>query len=481
MSKIIEDKLIFAAKNNFNVLLIGHAGVGKTSMVKSVFESLNIKYLYYSCPTMDPWVDFVGVPHEVQDENGVKYLDLVRPKAFAYDEVEAIFMDEYNRSNQKIRNSVMELMQFKSINGKKFNNLKLVWAAINPSQDDGSGKKYDVDEIDPAQLDRFDIHIDIPYELNKKYFKEKYPEYAQATIEWWNALPTIQQQQISPRRMDKALNVYQAGGDINWALPKGINTSSLLIAISSGTFIERVEKCFNEQDEEKTKALMLEDDNVLSKYMDIIFKNNNYINYFMQYINDEKLVSLISNYNTNIINYVLKEEIAEKRLDLINTILKRKCLKKKTLDEFKAVYYKISSKLLQDQKIDVDLNTCVDPNFGVKFESITNSSLYITRVSSNDSTSNDRKNALNILQKLNGGIYQLVDENILKKIVLSIDNIVWITRTIDHDSWIFLAKMLNSCLYQSKRINVNINFKNLKCLDYFNQSVHTKDIMSNYE
>ena len=93
----IEDKLKFAAKNELNVMLIGHAGVGKTSIVKNIFEELGLKYLYYSASTMDPWVDFVGVPHEVTGEDGVKYLDLVRPKAFAYDDVEAIFLDEYNR------------------------------------------------------------------------------------------------------------------------------------------------------------------------------------------------------------------------------------------------------------------------------------------------------------------------------------------------------------------------------------------------
>ena len=62
------------------------------------------------------------------DDNGNSYLDLVRPQEFQDDEVEAIFMDEFSR-HKKVRNAVMELIQFKSINGRKFKNLKIVWAA----------------------------------------------------------------------------------------------------------------------------------------------------------------------------------------------------------------------------------------------------------------------------------------------------------------------------------------------------------------
>ncbi len=141
-----QENLDFWIKNHYNVLFVGEAGVGKTSIVKSCFEKHNLRWLYYSASTMDPWVDLVGIPKEVKLPDGTSYLDLIRPKEFQSDEVEALFFDEFNRSHKKVRNAVMELIQFKSINGKKFNNLKIVWAAINP--DDGN---YDVEKLDPAQ------------------------------------------------------------------------------------------------------------------------------------------------------------------------------------------------------------------------------------------------------------------------------------------------------------------------------------------
>ncbi len=135
----------FWVQNNLNVLFRGKHGVGKTAVVINTFNRHKLKWKYFSASTLDPWVDFVGVPREATDENGNVYLDLLRPREFAADEVEAIMIDEYNRGAKKVKNAVMELLQFKSINGKKFNNLKMVWAAINP--DDDADNSYEARKI----------------------------------------------------------------------------------------------------------------------------------------------------------------------------------------------------------------------------------------------------------------------------------------------------------------------------------------------
>ena len=66
----------------------------------------------------------------------------------------------------------MELMQFKTINGKPMKNLKFIWATVNVNENDED--TYSVETIDPTQLDRFQIHVDIPYIIDLKYFTEKY-------------------------------------------------------------------------------------------------------------------------------------------------------------------------------------------------------------------------------------------------------------------------------------------------------------------
>ena len=230
---ILNEKLLsLYAENGINVLLSGRHGVGKTEIIKSVFNSVYgaDSWIYFSASTMDPWVDFIGVPKAVKDEHGEDVLELIRPARFKNDNIKAIFFDEFNRAPPKVRNAVMELMQFKSINGKKFNNLKAVWGAINPSDEDGT---YDVEELDPAQIDRFQVHIDVPYKLDNKYMKNTHGSLATPFIEWWENLDKDIQFKISPRRLDAGATIYKIGGNLTDVFPRESNVSNLISRIKS--------------------------------------------------------------------------------------------------------------------------------------------------------------------------------------------------------------------------------------------------------
>jgi len=195
-------------KLNYNVLFIGLHGVGKTTIVKEVFtEMYGDRWRYFSASTLDPWVDFVGVP-KVIGEGDDAVLDLIRPKFIKNDEVEAIFFDEFNRAPDKVINAVMELLQFKSINDHKLNNLKVIWAAINPEDDDDT---YSVNHLDPAQIDRFQVQLEIPYKIDAEYFDKKYPRTGSIFRSWWNDLPGDMQRKISPRRMDYLAEAHEKG------------------------------------------------------------------------------------------------------------------------------------------------------------------------------------------------------------------------------------------------------------------------------
>lgn len=239
----MDEKLAFWLELQKNVLLIGKHGVGKTTMVLDAFKRAGLKYLYFSASTMDPWVDFIGVPKEKTDENGNSFLDLVRPKAFIDGDVQAIFFDEYNRSHKKVRNAVMELIQFKSINGMPFPNLQVIWAAINPS-DEKEKLRYDVEDLDPAQVDRFHVHLEIPYLPSKTYFRNKFDaETADAALAWWKSLSSEQKDLVSPRRLDYALEMLQHDGDIrDYVLPSSTNCSKLVATIKAGEPIRILKK-----------------------------------------------------------------------------------------------------------------------------------------------------------------------------------------------------------------------------------------------
>ena len=286
------EKLDFWIKNNYNVLMVGRHGTGKSTIVIEAFNRAGLKWQYFSASTMDPWVDFIGVPKEVQRKDGSSYLELVRPKQFQDDEIEALFFDEYNRSNKKVRNSVLELIQFKSINGKKFKNLRMVWAAVNPDSDDDL--KYDVETLDKAQSDRFQIQIEIPYLPYLPYFVEKYgSDRAQAAVDWWQNLPEKIKADVSPRRLDYALDVYAKDGDMRDVLPNEANVSKLIVEINYGSISRKLQEIVSNNDQKVGKEFISIENNYASAIDDIL-KKKAYLEFFVPLMPMEKQSSLIA-------------------------------------------------------------------------------------------------------------------------------------------------------------------------------------------
>lgn len=211
------DTLKRYARDGQNVLMEGRHGIGKTALITQVFNDVfgphNEKWMYFSAATMDPWVDFVGIPKDKMRPDGVEVIKIIPPEALAEDsQIEAMFFDEYNRGDEKTLNAIMELIQFKSINGRKFPKLKCIWAAINPIDDDVHA--YQVRDIDPAQKDRFEIQIRIPYELDEKYFSMKYgSDMFNVVSTWWKKRENSDK--VSPRKLDQICNAFMLGYDIN--------------------------------------------------------------------------------------------------------------------------------------------------------------------------------------------------------------------------------------------------------------------------
>lgn len=297
----LESKMKFWIKNNYNVLFLGKHGVGKTSAILEAFDEAGLNWKYFSASTMDPWVDFIGVPREKKTEDGKTYLDLVRPKAFEDDEIEALFFDEYNRSHKKVRNAVMELIQFKSINGRKFNNLKIVWAAVNPDEDEEL--EYDVEKVDPAQKDRFQISVEIPYKPKLSYFKKKFGEkLSNAAIAWWKELPKEIKNEVSPRRLDYALDVYTKKGDLRDVLPKSSNVKKLLMCLKEGPVKEKLDALVSENNTEESTIFIREPNNYDSAYKYLI-NVEKYLRHFLPLLEKERISALLSK-ERKILKYV---------------------------------------------------------------------------------------------------------------------------------------------------------------------------------
>jgi hypothetical protein len=253
----------------------------------------------------------VGVPRVVE-ENGKTVLKLIRQEHLEDESIEVIFLDEYNRAPKKMKNAVMELIQFKSVNGKKFPNLKAVWASINP--DDSSGT-YDVEPLDPAQYDRFHVHLKVDYRPCPVYLENKYgSRMAAAALEWWGALTATMKDTVSPRRLCYALDFYLEDGDIRDILPEDTNVSRLIELLVTKPIDVLVQEIYDSKDAHETKAF-INNENNLMKALEIIKSKPEYQDYFFPNLNNERASSLLSdeqvrkNILSNISNFPNYEDL----------------------------------------------------------------------------------------------------------------------------------------------------------------------------
>lgn len=206
-------------KHGFNVLLESLHGVGKTALVADLAERMGIKVAYFSCSTLDPFTDLVGIPVPSEDREN---LVMVRPRAI--DEAELIFFDELNRAETKVTNAVLEIINQRSINGEALPNLRCCWAAVNPVEG------YDTAELDPALRDRFDIFETLDPEPSVDYMvSEGISEpVAEACVRWYNDHDGAGHNYLSPRRLSKIAMAFEATKSpriVEKCIPNGIDNA----------------------------------------------------------------------------------------------------------------------------------------------------------------------------------------------------------------------------------------------------------------
>lgn len=138
------------------IMLEGIHGIGKSEVIKTLFEKKGYTVITLFLGQMADAGDLIGLPDRtVIEVNGtkMKITEFCPPKWWPYDQNAKviIFLDEANRGKPEINQCIMDMVLNRKLNGLDLPKAARVIAAINPI-DEGY---YQVEEMDPAYLDRF--------------------------------------------------------------------------------------------------------------------------------------------------------------------------------------------------------------------------------------------------------------------------------------------------------------------------------------
>ncbi|MDR7483886.1 MAG: MoxR family ATPase [Armatimonadota bacterium] len=153
---LIEHVLI-ALMANGHVLLEGVPGIGKTLLVKTLAQCLDLRYSRIQfTPDLMP-ADIIGTNVVLQDADGRRYFEFQRGPIFS----QIVLADEINRATPKTQSALLEAMQERtvSVSGSIYTLEEpfLVLATQNPIEMEGT---YPLPE---AQVDRFMFKLKVDY------------------------------------------------------------------------------------------------------------------------------------------------------------------------------------------------------------------------------------------------------------------------------------------------------------------------------
>lgn len=146
-------EIIIASENPWGIMLRGPHGIGKSEVVKQIAKKVD-KKLIDTRLSQKSEGDLVGLPKEKSE----KYTDFLPPYWFytACQEPCVLFLDEADRAIIEVRQGAFEIGDSRSLNGATLHPETLVFSACNNGMH-GQASNYDVNDLDPAELDRWTV------------------------------------------------------------------------------------------------------------------------------------------------------------------------------------------------------------------------------------------------------------------------------------------------------------------------------------
>lgn len=146
------------------IMLVGLHGIGKSEFIKSYFEEKGYAIITLFLGQMADAGDVIGLPDKTNvtfsysgQEITQKITEFCPPKWWprSDDAKIVVFFDEFNRGKPEVYQCIQDVTLNRQLNGLKLPIKTRIIAAINPL-DEKYG--YQVTELDPALLDRFNVY-----------------------------------------------------------------------------------------------------------------------------------------------------------------------------------------------------------------------------------------------------------------------------------------------------------------------------------
>jgi len=138
------------------VLLRGRHGIGKSEVVYQIAEDLKLPVIERRASQMTEG-DLLGMPSPEQIEVNGERASVFRPFEWflrACTEPVLLFLDEVDRATTEVRQGIFELTDSRKLAGWTLHPDTIVVAAVNGGD---HGSQYQVNEMDPAELDRYTV------------------------------------------------------------------------------------------------------------------------------------------------------------------------------------------------------------------------------------------------------------------------------------------------------------------------------------
>lgn len=133
-----------------NIMLVGKHGIGKSRILEEYFSKKGEKVVTLFLGQMSDPGDLIGLPSK--DEKTGR-TDFMLPYWFPVDgKPVVLFLDELNRARPEVLQTIMDLTLNRKLAGKSLPEGSRIISAVN------NGNEYQLTDLDPALVSRFNIY-----------------------------------------------------------------------------------------------------------------------------------------------------------------------------------------------------------------------------------------------------------------------------------------------------------------------------------